>query len=608
MALAAGGSGATALSAAPVSATTLAPGSILILNYANLSPASSPGITAFAPGANGAATPSAVSTGIGFSQPYGIAFDPSGNGSVWVVDYFTNSVTEYSAAQLASGGSLTPVATIDSTAALSLNSPDGIAFDSSGNMWVANGNGGTGNAGSIVEYTASQLAQLSPSNNAPAPAVTLTPTATGGFNDVYGLTFDGNGNLWVASYTNSEVMEFKAAQLAASGSPAAAVTISADANGSLNSPSDLAFGPAGNLWVENSNAFTGTNTGSIVEYMPSQLGVSGAPAPAVTLTSNASGSINQPNGIAFDPAGNLWVANYGGGSSGTVSEFSPAELAAGGTPDPVTFLTPTATHSNLSGPDGVLVVPGAPGYHMVASDGGIFTFGGANFYGSEGGKTLNKPIVGMATTPYGLGYWEVASDGGIFTFGDAGYYGSEGGTVLNKPIVGMAATPDGKGYWLVASDGGIFSFGDAGYYGSMGGKPLNKAIVGMAATPDGKGYWLVASDGGIFSFGDANFYGSTGAMTLNKAIVGMAAAPYGQGYWLVASDGGIFSFGDAKFYGSTGAMTLNKPIVGMAPTPGGAGYWLVASDGGIFSFGDAKFYGSTGAMTLNKPIVAMSGL
>ena len=33
---------------------------------------------------------------------------------------------------------------------------------------------------------------------------------------------------------------------------------------------------------------------------------------------------------------------------------------------------------------------------------------------------------------------------------------------LNKPVVGMASTPDGAGYWLVAADGGIFAFGDAG--------------------------------------------------------------------------------------------------------------------------------------------------
>ncbi len=252
------------------------------------------------------------------------------------------------------------------------------------------------------------------------------------------------------------------------------------------------------------------------------------------------------------------------------------------------------------------ITSGSKGYWLVASDGGIFSYGDAGFFGSTGAITLNKPIVGMTATPDGEGYWLVASDGGIFSFGDSNFYGSTGAITLNKPIVGMDSTPDGKGYWLVASDGGIFSFGDAKFYGSTGAITLNKPIVGMTATPDGKGYWLVASDGGIFSFGDAKFDGSTGAITLNKPIVGMDSTPDGKGYWLVASDGGIFSFGDAKFDGSTGAITLNKPIVGMSTTFDGQGYWLVASDGGIFSFGDASFFGSTGAITLNKPVVGMS--
>jgi hypothetical protein len=76
----------------------------------------------------------------------------------------------------------------------------------------------------------------------------------------------------------------------------------------------------------------------------------------------------------------------------------------------------------------------------------------------------------------------VASDGGIFAFGDAGYYGSMGDKPLDRPVVGMAATPDGRGYWLVASDGGIFAFGDAGYYGSMGGKPLDAPMVGLGGS------------------------------------------------------------------------------------------------------------------------------
>jgi hypothetical protein len=38
----------------------------------------------------------------------------------------------------------------------------------------------------------------------------------------------------------------------------------------------------------------------------------------------------------------------------------------------------------------------------------------------------------------GSAYWLVASDGGIFTYGSAGFFGSAGSIHLNKPIVGMA--------------------------------------------------------------------------------------------------------------------------------------------------------------------------
>ncbi len=243
---------------------------------------------------------------------------------------------------------------------------------------------------------------------------------------------------------------------------------------------------------------------------------------------------------------------------------------------------------------GVPDVPGEP-----------VPFGSAKIHGSAPSH-LNAPVAGMASTPDGEGYWLVASDGGIFSFGNAGYHGSMGNRHLNAPIVGMATTPDGEGYWLVASDGGIFSFGNAGYHGSMGNRHLNAPIVGMATTPDGEGYWLVASDGGIFSFGNAGYHGSMGNRHLNAPIVGMATTPDGDGYWLVASDGGIFSFGNAGYHESMGNRHLNAPIVGMATTPDGDGYWLVASDGGIFSFGNAGYHGSMAASHLANPIAAIA--
>ena len=201
-------------------------------------------------------------------------------------------------------------------------------------------------------------------------------------------------------------------------------------------------------------------------------------------------------------------------------------------------------------------------YWVVTATASVHPFGAAKTYGLP--ATLNKPIVGMAATLNGLGYWLVASDGGIFSYGDAAFFGSRGGQPLNKPIVGMAATPDGGGYWLVASDGGIFSYGDAAFFGSRGGQPLNKPIVGMAATPTGNGYWLVASDGGIFNYGDAVFQGSTGGIALHEPIVGMAGTRDGGGYWLIASDGGVFNYGDALFSGSAAPLAAPNGAVGGA--------------------------------------------
>src|SRR5207248_9771437 len=79
------------------------------------------------------------------------------------------------------------------------------------------------------------------------------------------------------------------------------------------------------------------------------------------------------------------------------------------------------------------------------------------------------------------GYWMVASDGGIFSFGDAAFHGSTGGMKLNKPIVGMTATPTGHGYWLVASDGGVLAYGDAPYHGSTGGMTGRTPVAALPA-------------------------------------------------------------------------------------------------------------------------------
>ena len=109
-----------------------------------------------------------------------------------------------------------------------------------------------------------------------------------------------------------------------------------------------------------------------------------------------------------------------------------------------------------------------------------------------GGHRVGSAGRGAASQPARPAYWLAASDGGIFSFGGAPYYGSTGGTVLNKPVVGMAATSDGGGYYEVASDGGVFSYGDAAFYGSTGSMHLNqpdRGHGGRAGRRRGTGWW-----------------------------------------------------------------------------------------------------------------------
>jgi hypothetical protein len=212
----------------------------------------------------------------------------------------------------------------------------------------------------------------------------------------------------------------------------------------------------------------------------------------------------------------------------------------------------------------------------------------------------------VAWTADGGGHWLATRDGGVYTFGNAEFYGSAGDRPLTSPITGIASTRTGKGYWLVAADGGVFAFGDATFHGSAAGTRMRGVVVGIAPTRSERGYWLASADGGVFTFGDAKFRGGATDQPLNEPIVGITATRTGKGYWLASAEGGVFTFGDAKFRGGLSGETLNSPIVGMAVTRDGKGYWLAAADGGVFAFGDAPFLGSSGGGVWGK-VVGIAG-
>jgi len=204
------------------------------------------------------------------------------------------------------------------------------------------------------------------------------------------------------------------------------------------------------------------------------------------------------------------------------------------------------------------------------------------------------PVVGVVPDPTsGLGYWTVSSDGGVYTFGHSQFYGSAGDVALAAPVVGMAVTPTGHGYWIAAADGGVFTYGDARYYGSGADGPDLSPVVGIAPTGvhSALGYELAHADGAVFAYTAAGTSELSGPMQLNAPIVAIASTPSENGYWLAASDGGVFAFGDATFSGSLGGRHLDAPITAITSRADG-GYWLLGADGGVFSFGGAPFFGS----------------
>ena len=80
-------------------------------------------------------------------------------------------------------------------------------------------------------------------------------------------------------------------------------------------------------------------------------------------------------------------------------------------------------------PDTVLTGTGVEGYYVAGASGEVAAEGAAPVVGDLANDRLNAPIVGSAMNGSG-GYWLTASDGGIFTFGGAGFFGSTGAIKL----------------------------------------------------------------------------------------------------------------------------------------------------------------------------------
>jgi Beta-propeller repeat len=199
----------------------------------------------------------------------------------------------------AANGSVSPTSTLTMPAGFTAQS---VATDSAGQLYVG------GIFGPILVYAAG-------ASGAAAPVRTILGSSTS-FADPRVLTVDSAGSLYVYSFvvqggapTVSIFSPGANGQAAPSRQIVGALTL-------LDYGSGIAVDRSNNLYVANAGE---TGPGTILVFSPT---ATGNVAPVRTIT----GPLGQTFGIDTDPAGNLYVLTYSGGSASapTIVEFGPA--------------------------------------------------------------------------------------------------------------------------------------------------------------------------------------------------------------------------------------------------------------------------------------------
>src|SRR6266480_1408750 len=255
-------------------------------------------------GDGGAATKASL------NSPASVALDASGN--LYVADYANHRIRKVAAAT----GIITTVAGngINSFAGdggaatnASLNYPASVALDASGNLYIADPNNNrirkVAAATGIITTVAGGGSSLG-DGGAATSASLYDPTA---------LTLDASGNLYIADQNNHRIRKVDAATgiittVAGNGSPAFAGDGGAATSASLNNPDGVALDASGNVYVADQSNHrirrVAAGTGIITT-------VAGNGSLAIAREGGAatSASLNYPDRVALDASGNLYIAD-----------------------------------------------------------------------------------------------------------------------------------------------------------------------------------------------------------------------------------------------------------------------------------------------------------
>lgn len=264
---------------------------------------------------NGCTTPAAtpysgVTAGATVTVNIPVSCTSAGGNAVLFILSKAETVFGFSTAQLTGTGPVTPVVSF----LVPATGSDGLTFDASGNMWLAGGVSGVPRTAHVFEYTPSQIA--SANGSAINPNVDIS-VLSGNAVNVEDLAFDNQGTLWVTASSYDSLRGYSASQLTASGSPTPAHILQPQSVAVTNG---LAFDASGQLWVGSSDNVNETvGSGTLVVGVP----VSGAGSEDSIVTDGHGGG--QADFIAFDKNGNMWIS----GGQDSIVAYTKSQIPSG---------------------------------------------------------------------------------------------------------------------------------------------------------------------------------------------------------------------------------------------------------------------------------------